>query len=143
MDHLDPKSRSRVMSRIRGKNTRPEKYVGAVIRSLRFSFTAHDTTLPGTPDFVLRKHKLVIFVHGCFWHMHSCSRGRSKPSTQSEFWASKRTKNVLRDRRAQLALRKLGYHVLTLWECRLNDREALKERIRSRLARKGSRSPLE
>lgn len=89
----------------------------------------HDTNLLGTPDFVLIRQALAIFVHGCFWHAHSCKRGRSKPSTRRDFWMSKKAANVARDRRAKLALTRLGYHVLVLWECELGDLPAVKARI--------------
>jgi len=121
------------MGKIRSKGTAPERQVAEILRGLRYRFVMHDIKLPGTPDFVLVHRKLVIFVHGCFWHCHNCRRGRSQPATRADFWDRKRAMNVQRDRRATRALRQLGYSVLILWECRLWDTDAIKSRIRAQL----------
>jgi len=134
MDRLSIKQRSDVMRKIRSAGTRPERLIMAVLHSMRFRFTANDLTLPGTPDFVLTRHKLAIFVHGCFWHRHSCRRGRSTPSTRRQFWEQKKRTNVVRDRRARAALRRLGFKVLTVWECQICDIDRVKARIRARMA---------
>src|SRR5689334_19619411 len=107
------------MSRIRGTGTRPEELVEAILRSLRYRFVSHEPSLPGKPDFVLTRRKVAIFVHGCFWHAHSCRRGRSIPGTRTAFWQRKKDANVKRDRRAVSALRRLGFRVIVLWECKL------------------------
>lgn len=138
-DRLDARRRSQLMARIRSKDTAPELVVKRLLGSLRFHFSSHEAALPGTPDFVLARHKLAIFVHGCFWHCHSCARGQSCPATRQEFWAHKRATNVVRDGRAIAALRRRGFRVLILWECGLKDLEAVKDRIRARVL-KGSKA---
>lgn len=135
MDHLSAQERSDVMRKVRSKGTRPEAIVAAVLRSLRYRFTEHDASLPGTPDVVLTRHKLAIFVHGCFWHAHSCRRGQSMPATRRAFWRQKKDTNVARDRRATTALRRLGYRVLVVWECKLTNPPRLALAIRAAVAR--------
>lgn len=119
------------MTKIKSRGTRPERVVMLLIRSLRYRCRAHAADLPGTPDFVLSRRELAIFVHGCFWHAHSCRRGRSMPTTRRAFWVAKKAANVARDRRAKAALRKLGYRVLVIWECELQDPSAVKAKIRA------------
>src|SRR5580698_828784 len=104
------------MRKIRSKDTSPEQTVANHLRSMRFRFIMNDTTLPGKPDFRLIRHKIVVFVHGCFWHRHSCRRGRSQPKTRRAFWMGKLEANRRRDRRTIRELRSQGWHVLILWE---------------------------
>jgi DNA mismatch endonuclease (patch repair protein) len=131
VDHLDAASRSRLMGRIRAKGTRPEAEVGRVLRSLRYRFETHSIALPGKPDVVLSRRKIAIFIHGCFWHMHTCRRGRSIPMTNAAFWREKRAKNRKRDRRAAAALRLAGWRVLVVWECQTRQSEKLKKRLKA------------
>lgn len=133
-DVLTPAQRSRCMAAIRGKDTKPELAVRSVLYALDYRFRIHRSDLPGKPDIVLPRHSLAIFVHGCFWHMHSCRFGRVVPKTNAAFWASKRQSNVSRDRRNRLALRKLGWRTITIWECQTKDPERLARRLRSRIA---------
>ena len=109
--------RSYNMSRIRGRNTKPELIVRSLVHQMGFRFRLHRRDLPGKPDLVLPRHRKVIFVHGCFWHRHRCRRGQVVPQTNAEFWDAKRTGNVERDRRNLRKLRRLGWKVLVLWEC--------------------------
>lgn len=109
--------RSFNMSRIRSRNTRPELIVRSLVHQLGFRFRLHRRDLPGTPDLVLPAHHKVIFVHGCFWHLHRCRYGRVVPATNRDFWQQKRQGNVERDRRNRRALRALGWDVLVVWEC--------------------------
>jgi DNA mismatch endonuclease, patch repair protein len=109
--------RSRNMAAIRSANTRPEVRVRSALHSLGFRFRLHRKDLPGKPDIVLPKFHTAIFVHGCFWHCHSCKYGSVVPATRAEFWAAKRGGNVQRDRKNRAALRKLGWRVLVVWEC--------------------------
>lgn len=111
------RQRSFNMSRIRGKDTKPELIVRSVVHQMGFRFRLHRRDLPGTPDLVLPRHNKVIFVHGCYWHMHRCRYGRVIPKTNTEFWQTKRTGNVERDRRNIRKLRRNGWSVLILWEC--------------------------
>jgi DNA mismatch endonuclease (patch repair protein) len=129
MDVLTPSQRSKCMSAIKGKNTRPELIVRSMLHRLGFRFRLHRRDLPGTPDIVLPKHRAVIFVHGCFWHMHKCRYGTVKPSTHAEFWRAKREGTVRRDKSHIEDLRKQGWRVLTVWECEIPDIKPLEKRI--------------
>ena len=111
------RQRSFNMSRIRGKDTKPELIVRSIVHQMGFRFRLHRRDLPGTPDLVLPRHNKVIFVHGCYWHMHRCRYGRVIPKTNTEFWQTKRMGNVERDRRNIRKLRRNGWSVLILWEC--------------------------
>jgi DNA mismatch endonuclease (patch repair protein) len=117
--------RSRNMAAIRGKDTKPEIRVRSVLHSLGYRFRLHRKDLPGKPDIVLPKYHLAIFVHGCFWHSHSCRYGQVQPATRKDFWANKRTDTVGRDKKKALALEQLGWTVVTLWECETKDVDAV------------------
>ena len=117
-DSMSPEVRSRVMSRIRGRDTRPEKFVRTILWQAGFRYRLHVRKLPGVPDLVLAKYKLAVFVHGCFWHQHGCAKS-SRPSSNQEYWDQKLDGNVARDARNQKALMKSGWTVATIWECRL------------------------
>jgi DNA mismatch endonuclease, patch repair protein len=121
------------MSRIRGKDTNPEMVVRRLLHSLGYRYRLHVRDLPGRPDIVLPKHRVVIFVHGCFWHMHKCRFGRVVPKTNAEFWQTKRSGNTERDRRNARQLRKVGWTVLTVWECETRNQEKLKSKLEDRL----------
>ena len=108
--------RSWVMSRIRGQDTVPELVVRRILHSMGYSFRLHRSDLPGTPDIVLPKHRAAIFVHGCFWHAHSCLKGR-RPQTNKKFWTTKLKQNVRRDIRNARELRRLGWKRIVIWEC--------------------------
>ena len=120
MDIVSEEQRSYNMSRIRGKNTKPELAVRSLLHSLGYRFTVngpHNRKLPGRPDIVLPKYKTVIFVHGCFWHGHQECKNFRIPQTRTEWWQAKIEGNVARDKRQQEELRKLGWKVLVIWEC--------------------------
>lgn len=123
VDVHSPQQRSYNMSRIRGKDTRPEMIVRSLVHQMGFRFRLHRKDLPGKPDLVLPRHERVIFVHGCFWHMHRCRYGRVTPKTNAEFWQAKREGNVARDRRNRRKLKAAGWQVLTIWECWTKDPE--------------------
>ena len=118
------------MAEIRSANTKLEVRVRSALHALGFRFRLHRKDLPGRPDIVLPKYRTAIFVHGCFWHCHRCRYGSVTPATRAEFWAAKRGGNVERDRRNARALRKLGWRVLTLWECEVRTAEAALQRVR-------------
>lgn len=122
--------RSFNMSRIRSKHTKPELIVRSLVHQMGFRFRLHRRDLPGKPDLVLPRHKKVIFVHGCFWHLHRCRYGRVTPQTNAEFWQAKRAGNVARDRRHLQQLRALGWKTLVIWECWTRDPET---KVRPRL----------
>ncbi len=115
--------RSFNMSRIRGKDTKPEMIVRSLVHQMGYRFRLHRKDLPGKPDLVLPRHKKVILVHGCYWHMHRCRFGQVVPKTNTEFWQTKRLSNVERDHRNTRKLRRAGWKVLTIWECWTRDVE--------------------
>lgn len=117
MDNLVPTDRSKAMSSVRGKNTRPELLVRRLLHKLGFRFRLHRRDLPGSPDIVLPKHRSCIFVHGCFWHQHPGCKRSSIPATNTEFWLGKLNSNVERDKRVALSLQALGWRTLVVWEC--------------------------
>ena len=118
MDRMTVEERSRLMSRIRGRDTKPEVYVRQRIFSAGWRYRVCDRRLPGRPDIVLRKWHTVIFVHGCFWHGHDCGAFRL-PSTNTQFWRDKVTRNRTRDAAVATALQHMGFNVITIWECQL------------------------
>jgi len=119
------------MAAIRGKDTKPERIVRSMAHRLGFRFRIHANDLPGKPDIVFRSRQAVIFIHGCYWHSHTCKRGRSKPMTNSAFWQTKLAKNRSRDRRTLKTLRLAGWRVLVVWECQLRDLQRLAVRVKS------------
>lgn len=129
-DVVDKKTRSRMMSGIRGKNTKPELIVRRYLHRHGFRYRLHDRKLPGHPDIVLPKYQTVVFVHGCFWHQHDCVRF-VWPKTRREFWAEKISGNVQRDQVNAQLLRDMGWQVLVVWECDLSDKRlaALQKKI--------------
>ena len=117
-DTVLPEKRSRMMSSIRGRDTQPELYVRKALWSRGFRYRLHARQLPGAPDVVLRKYRTAIFVHGCFWHQHGCSKTH-RPSSNRQYWDRKLDGNVARDARNQTKLRESGWNVFTVWECTL------------------------
>ena len=107
------------MARVRAANTRPEIAVRRVVHGLGYRFRLHRRDLPGTPDLVLPKYRAVVFVHGCFWHQHACRLGRRQPASNRRYWGPKLARNVERDAEARSALERLGWRVLTVWECQI------------------------
>lgn len=121
-DIFTPEKRSEVMSRIRGRDTRPELIVRSMLHRLGYRFTVggpKNRSLPGRPDLVLPKYGCVVFVHGCFWHGHEHCRYFRLPKSRTEWWTAKIEGNRARDARNERALRELGWHVVTVWECAL------------------------
>jgi DNA mismatch endonuclease (patch repair protein) len=122
MDVFTPEKRSEVMSRIRGRDTKPELALRSMLHRLGYRFTVNgpkNQSLPGKPDLVLPKYRTVIFVHGCFWHGHENCRHFRLPKSRRAFWKAKIEGNQARDLRNETALRHLGWHVVTIWECAL------------------------
>lgn len=124
-DVVDLATRSRMMSGIRGRDTRPEMAVRRALFAAGFRFRLHRRDLPGTPDIALPGKKVAVFVHGCFWHRHVGCRYSKLPATRPEFWKAKLDGNVDRDARAVQALRAMGWRVLVIWECAIRDRDVL------------------
>jgi DNA mismatch endonuclease (patch repair protein) len=117
------KTRSYNMSRIKGKNTKPEILVRKFLHSKGFRFTLHDKKLPGKPDIVLPKYKMVIFVHGCFWHGHKGCKYFVIPKTKTKWWLNKINGNIARDKKASRTLKKSGWRIINIWECRLKPKK--------------------
>ena len=132
-DIVDPLTRSRMMSGIRGKDTKPELAVRRALHRAGYRFRLHRKDLPGRPDIVLPKYHAVIFVHGCFWHGHGC-RHFKIPKTRTDFWLDKIMANAKRDRLNAESLRAAGWSVLIVWECEINDKTNWLEPIEKALA---------
>lgn len=131
MDVFSKTKRSQIMSRIGGKNTKPEIAVRSLLHKLGYRFRLHRNDLPGRPDIILPKYKKVIFVHGCFWHGHTdCSRSK-RPTTNMEFWREKLDKNIERDKATVKDLKQLGWGVLTVWTCEVKETKKLKNKLLS------------
>ncbi|MFJ5955290.1 very short patch repair endonuclease [Paenarthrobacter sp. NPDC092416] len=132
-DTLTPEQRSLNMSRIRGKNTKPELLVRRLLHAKGYRYRLHGQAggakLPGRPDLVFASRHKVIFVNGCFWHFHDCKVGLHAPAANAEFWEAKRTRTRERDALQVDALRTAGWDVLTVWECELKDVSALEDRL--------------
>lgn len=124
MDVVDPKTRSRMMSGIRGKNTRPELLIRSGLHRKGFRFRLHVSDLAGKPDIVLPKYRAVVLANGCFWHGHEGCRFFKRPSTNAEFWRAKIKRNALNDRKALEALGADGWRVAVVWECALRKKSA-------------------
>ena len=122
-DIVDQKTRSRMMSGIRGKNTKPELAIRQALHARGFRFRLHSGKVHGRPDLVLPKHRAVVFVHGCFWHRHEGCRYATVPATRTEFWQAKFAANVARDNAVREALLEMGWRVATIWECVLRKPE--------------------
>ena len=135
VDRLDPEARSRLMSKIRGKDTKPEMAVRSYLHARGLRYRLHDKSLPGKPDLVFRSRRVVVFVHGCFWHGHAgCNKART-PKTHEDFWRTKVETNAARDRRNIRKLRSLGWHVFVIWQCQICERRL--ERLFRQIEGKG------
>jgi DNA mismatch endonuclease (patch repair protein) len=128
VDVLSPAQRRLNMSRIRGRDTKPEMIVRRGLHARGLRYLLHDRRLPGRPDLVFPKHRVVLFVHGCFWHAHGCALCKL-PVTRRDFWKAKLESNVERDHQAIKALRASGWRVLLVWECALRGPKRLDERM--------------
>jgi DNA mismatch endonuclease (patch repair protein) len=130
VDRLTPSRRSWLMSQVRSQHTSPEIRVRKAAHSMGLRFRLHRSDLPGRPDLTLAKHHTVIFVHGCFWHRHPGCMKASTPKSRQAFWNEKFQANRARDTRVQLALKKLGWRVLVIWECETKRPEQLSRWLR-------------
>jgi DNA mismatch endonuclease (patch repair protein) len=132
-DKLTPEQRSWNMSRIRGKNTKPELLVRRLLHAKGYRYRLHGQAgkdrLPGNPDLVFAGRRKVIFVNGCFWHFHDCRVGLHSPKANAVFWEAKRTRTRDRDADQRRRLEDAGWEVLTVWECELKDSSALESQL--------------
>lgn len=127
-DKLTPERRSANMAKIRAKHTKPEMLVRRMVHGMGVRYRLHRKDLPGKPDLVFGPRRKVIFVHGCFWHLHDCRDGRI-PASRRDYWEPKLQRNAERDAEHAAALKAAGWQVLTVWECETKDLEALKNRL--------------
>lgn len=118
VDIVDSATRSRMMSSIRGRNTKPEILIRSLLHRQGFRFRLHVRDMPGKPDIVLPRYNTVLFVHGCFWHGHNCPLFKL-PGTRPDFWREKIERNRINDSRVEKALRANGWRVGVIWECAL------------------------
>jgi len=133
-DHVDREKRSLIMSAVHSQDTKPELAVRKIVHSLGYRYRLHDPKLPGRPDLVFALRRKAIFVHGCFWHRHTRCRYTTTPKTRTAFWEAKFSSNVSRDRRTRHLLKKMGWKVLTVWQCELKNLKKLTERLDEFLA---------
>ena len=136
-DIVNAARRSEIMSRIKGRNTKPELIVRRIAHGLGFRFRLHRGDLPGSPDMVFPRYRTVVFVHGCFWHRHHGCRYAYRPKSRIQFWTKKFEENVARDTRNEMALRDLGWRVLVIWECETKDKAAIRAQLLAHLRRRG------
>ncbi len=134
-DVFSKEVRSRVMSRIRSRDTKPEMLVRKLAHALGFRFRLHRRDLLGCPDLVFPRRRKIIFVHGCFWHMHEGCRKCRMPKSNRSYWRSKLLLNRDRDRRNKEALESLGWRIMVVWECEVKDIGKLKKRLTAFLGR--------
>jgi DNA mismatch endonuclease (patch repair protein) len=134
-DTFTKAERSRIMAAVKGKDTKPEMLVRKLVWRLGARYRLHARRLPGCPDLVFASQRKVIFVHGCFWHRHSCQDGRSMPASHVNYWRQKFGRNRARDAKCRRKLARMGWRVLTVWECQTRSRPRLESRLRKFLAR--------
>ena len=132
-DTLSIAERSRLMAKIKGKNTAPERAVRSLLHRAGYRFRIHVRGLPGTPDVVLPKYRAVVFVHGCFWHRHRNCKIATMPQSHKKFWSEKFARNVANDARHRRKLRRLGWRVVTVWSCQLRHPERVLAKIEKAL----------
>lgn len=123
--------RSRLMSRVRGKNTKPELIVRRLVHSIAYRYRLHRRDLPGSPDLVFPKRRKVLFVHGCFWHRHKGCRMTTTPKTRAKFWLGKFAANEARDARNMLSLKAKGWKAEVIWECETRNLSSLERKVRA------------
>jgi len=131
VDSLTPAQRSERMSRIKGKNTKPELIVRSLIHRMGYRYRLHGKGLPGRPDLVFTGRRKVIFVHGCFWHRHEGCRLARLPKSRLDFWRPKLEANAERDKEVERRVTELGWKILIIWECEVKNEAALAPRVRA------------
>lgn len=132
-DTLSSEQRSRLMAKIRGKNTGPERIVRSLLHRAGYRFRLHVRALPGTPDVVLPRYRTVVFVNGCFWHRHVGCKIATTPKSHRKFWTEKFARNVANDRKHRRQLRRMGWRVATVWSCQLKHPERVLAKIEKAL----------
>jgi DNA mismatch endonuclease (patch repair protein) len=131
MDFVSKEKRSKIMRGVKQKDTKPELAVRSLLHQMGYRFRLHRRDLPGSPDIVLPRYKVALFVHGCFWHQHvGCPEGR-RPTSNTVFWNKKFDANAARDRRSSTELRRDHWKVATVWECQTRNTASLIKAIRA------------
>lgn len=133
MDTVSVEQRSRVMAKVKGRDTAPELAVRSIVHRLGLRFRLCRRDLPGCPDLVLPRHRCVIFVHGCFWHRHEGCPQATMPTSNVRYWRKKFNRNKARDARVVLQLRQLGWRILTIWECQTKTESNLQRLLKKSL----------
>lgn len=126
---MTSEQRSRTMRAVKGQDTKPELAVRRLVHGMGYRYRLHRKDLPGKPDLVFGPRKKVIFVHGCFWHGHTCKRGDRVPKDNRDYWQKKIARNKERDRQHLKALKKKGWNVMTVWECEIRKTDILADRM--------------
>lgn len=134
-DRLSSAQRSENMRRIPSKGTNPEMFVRRFVHAQGYRYRLHVSDMPGKPDLVFPKLRKIIFVHGCFWHLHNACREGRIPESRRDYWESKLIRNVERDHKHLASLRKHGWRVLVVWECEIKNSKRTEEKIISFLTR--------
>lgn len=138
-DPFTPEKRSEIMRAVKGRDTKPEVALRKALFALGLRYRLIVKDLPGKPDLVFPRYKTVIFVHGCFWHGHDCKRGARIPKTNTTYWVEKIARNKARDQNNAAELKKLGWRVITVWECELKELGPVAARVAAEV-RKGAAS---
>ena len=133
-DVFSPEQRSSVMRRVRSKDTAPELKVRKALTAMGLRYRLHRKDLPGAPDIVMPGRRLVIFVHGCFWHGHDCPRGARIPKANTDYWLAKISRNRERDARNAKALADLGWKVVVVWECQMTGKSDWRQNLGGHLS---------
>ena len=128
-DTVSKKKRSQIMAAVKSKDTTPEMVVRRVLRTLGFRYRLHCANITGSPDVAFPGKQKAIFVHGCFWHRHTCRNGRAMPKSNTAFWEKKFYRNKSRDRKVRHSLRQKGWDVLIIWECWTRDLGKLRNKL--------------
>ena len=123
--------RSRIMRAVKSRDTKPEMMVRRLLHRMGYRYRLHSKDLPGKPDIVFGSRRKVIFIHGCFWHGHSCKRGNRPPKNNAEYWKMKIMRNIELHSDQLNELAAAGWEVLTLWECELTDEKIIRQQLTS------------
>ena len=134
MDIFTKAERSRIMSLIRSQDTKPEIIVRKIAHRMGHRYRLHDKNLPGCPDIIFKSRKKVIFVHGCFWHLHKNCPNSNMPKSRKSYWWPKLKRNAERDKQAKRKLWRMGWKLIVIWECELSNHSLLERRIKKFLS---------
>jgi len=140
MDSMSPAERSKRMSLIRSKDTKPELHVRHILHRLGYRYRLHCKDLPGSPDLVFPSRKKVIFIHGCFWHAHAHCKIAHSPKTRRLYWNEKFKRTKARDKTNRQLLRKLGWDIFTIWECEIKNDDYLISHLTQFLGPSGAKT---